>query len=395
MIYRTLVTLLFAVVVVMGCTQASFRQSDVRSFQTLDEMFYEVARLAPDFGGAFYDAKGRMTINLVPAREGMQEAQRRRVLDALAQVFGKSFLRPAHSPSRDPAAQSELVFLPAKYGYGELFEHYTTINPVYRLKGVLYTDIDERANRITIGVSNLEEYRSLIASILSDQSVPTDMVDVIEGDIMYNLWSGSVAAEQRPTVGGIEIANPNGNRCTLGINVIHPDSSNPKLGFITNSHCTLATGILGLDVFVQPSDGEVIGVEFQDPPLTASTDCPDEVVACRWSDAALVLYEMPQMIASRVIARTINANGNFSIDPDAQVFPVVGESPWILVGDEAQKVGAGSGWTRAAVTNACVFFRPGDAPSTAFLCQYAAQSIDGEPIAGPGDSGAPVFFLAS
>ena len=69
-----------------------------------------------------------------------------------------------------------------------------------------------------------------------------------------------------------------------------------------------------------------------------------------------------------------------------------GESPWILVGDEAQKVGAGSGWTRAAVTNACVFFRPGDAPSTAFLCQYAAQSIDGEPIAGPGDSGAPVFF---
>ena len=194
MIYRKLVTLLFAVVVVMGCTQASFRQSDVRSFQTLDEMFYEVARLAPDFGGAFYDAKGRMTINLVPAREGMQEAQRRRVLDALAQVFGKSFLRPAHSPSRDPAAQSELVFLPAKYGYGELFEHYTTINPVYRLKGVLYTDIDERANRITIGVSNLEEYRSLIASILSDQSVPTDMVDVIEGDIMYNLWSGSGAA---------------------------------------------------------------------------------------------------------------------------------------------------------------------------------------------------------
>ena len=33
MIYRTLVTLLFAVVVVMGCTQASFRQSDVRPFK--------------------------------------------------------------------------------------------------------------------------------------------------------------------------------------------------------------------------------------------------------------------------------------------------------------------------------------------------------------------------
>ena len=95
MIYRTpilLATLLFTVAVHTGCTQAGFRKSTSRSFQTLDEMFYAVARLAPDFGGAFYDAEGRMTINLVPAREGIQKAQQDRVLDALAQVFGKSFL---------------------------------------------------------------------------------------------------------------------------------------------------------------------------------------------------------------------------------------------------------------------------------------------------------------
>jgi hypothetical protein len=320
-----------------------------------------LARQVPGFGGFFYDQQGVPTIYL---RDVRQRAAAERALQPYLSVRGLS--------------GSALQIRRGDFDWAALERWQTQAGAeALAMRGAVWVDADEARNRVTIGVER-GAADAAVRNAVTRLGVPAAAVVVQEVEPVTN--AATLRQRVRPVRGGLQINFP-GFLCTLGFNA----NRSGQRSFITNSHCTTTQGGTEGTPYWQPTQGTAsnrIGTEAADPTYRRINNCPASR-RCRRSDAARVTYASGAQSTLGAIARTTGPNngsltisGSFNITAEAN--PVVGQ--------QANKVGRTTGWSRGAITNTCVHVNVSGTNITQ-LC----QSIVSAGVGG-GDSGSPVFL---
>jgi hypothetical protein len=333
---------------------------------TLDDQFEAIDRDIGGFGGMFYEKSGRPVLYLKP---GVSMAK------AVASVRGRL---PAATGLSDAA-----IVLAANYDYSQLTAWREVINSegVDRT-GLVFDDIDERANQLSFGVESAEVAAEL-EKVLVDRGVPRAAMTfrVIQRP---RLTTQTLVDTINPTLGGIYIRGDTLGGCTLGFNV----KWNGVMHFVTASHCTsnvgplnqtykylgmgVVTGVLfcqrGCDDstsyagFVSKLGPEVLDPPFQNTPGYWGTLCASDEL-CRLSDAAMVRYDYR-------IPSTFEIAVANSVQPPT--FPsflgrmtVAGETIGNnqMVGTLANRTGHSTGWNLGEISMTCFHVRTYARPS--------------------------------
>ena len=262
---------------------------------------------------------------------------------------------------------SELV------GYQRLAER-----ALARVRGVTFTDADESANTVRIGVSN-SAVVSQAARALSAAGIPPTVVRLAVAEPWVP--AASVRDRFRPTGGGIQISFQFGGLCTLGYNVTASDGARYAL---TNSHCTGSLfGGTGQPTYQATVAGaNLIGSVTANPAWTLVDPGCLGASLCRRSDAALIQYQAGISAPARIPNVTVLNSLTFS----NWAIPIdnLGNAPY--VGQTLRKVGRTSGFSMGAVTGTCVNLGP-STDGNAVVCSDEVAAF-----ANFGDSGSPVFW---
>lgn len=337
--------------------------------QTIDDMFAEVARLAPGFGGMFIQNQ-TLQVYLLDLAQGAAAEK------AIVAVFG-----------RERLPQGGMQALQGQYGFLQLKDwHDRQRLNTLAVPGVVMTSIAESKNRLQIGVKDSRVIPQVENELIS-LGVPREAVNI--GVIAPVKLQQTLQSTQRPFMGGLQIRPNTGGNCTLGFPAVRAGLA----GFVTNSHCTNAQGGVEGTVFHQATINGVlnrIGVETVDPAYFSGGPCPSGRV-CRYSDSAFAARNSGPSPA------TLPASALFGYiaTPDANLtiynqFHIDGEVAYPIEGDYLGKVGRTTGWTEGEVCDTCVDVNANDQNGNdtgiTLLCQdqVAASS-------GAGDSGSPVF----
>jgi hypothetical protein len=308
-----------------------------------DGEFVRLARQIPGFGGYWIDRDGSMNVTLTDAS---QESKVRALLEPVAS------LRRGDRGGRGAAS---FRFHHADYDFVQLAGWHARLTPVLTVPGVVFTDADETANRIRIGIST-PSARAAVEAEVARADVPRAAVIVEQAAPVER--TASLSSYTRPVIGGLKILRSDNLYCTLGFNAYYV---NPYWGagvgtrvFFTADHCTATEGAVDGMVFSQ--GGSRIGVELADPPLlTPATymTCPSR---CRFSDAVAVRYDDGVAWSLGTLARTqfwfSQSPGSLDTDP-ANPFQInrLGSAP--LMGEILGKMGATTGWTAGPVQKTC------------------------------------------
>lgn len=280
----------------------------------------------------------------------------------------------------------------AKYSYNELNEWRGKIRKtVMDLPGVVFLDLDERLNRLTIGVSS-DSYTQSIESQLSSFQVPSEAINFevtqirISGDrnreaVKTNFYSHKDIRDKfRPVIGGIAL-----NICTLGMVA----NWGGQEVFITNSHCTdeIASLDSNPEKYYQPDydplvgDNNYIGEEIYD------------VSAPRYSDAALMKFDNDESGKYGEIARTTGRtwqwqiSGSIDISHETETFEIVKDNRAAVINMPVYKTGKTTGSTGGYVAKTCIDITNWASTGTLY-CQFVADPLYNQ----PGDSGSPVMY---
>jgi hypothetical protein len=319
------------------------------------------ARQVPGFGGFFFDEQGQPTIYLKDSR---LRASAERALGPVLSANGVS--------------AAALKVRPADFDWVSL-ERWQGLaaTEALALRGTVYVDADESRNRVTIGIERGTS-AAQIRSVVERLGVPAKALTVEVVEPFRNM--ATLRDRIRPVRGGVQINFP-GFLCTLGFNA----TRSGQRSFITNSHCTEVQGGVESTPYWQPTETVApaqIGTEVADPAYGRPAGCPSGR-RCRRSDASRAAYAGGTTSTLGRIAKTTGANnGSLTIQGN---FTIVAEGNPI-VGQQANKIGRTTGWTRGTITNTCVTVNVTGTNITQ-LC----QSIVAAGVAG-GDSGSPVFL---
>ena len=166
---------------------------EAAAVQGLDGLFTRVSALAPSFGGMFLDAD-KLTVYLT------NPGQRTVAEQAIAAVFG---------PGRMPAGGVQV--LKAQYSFSQLKAWHDSMGSLFNIEGVIFTDLDEAANRLKVGV----ETNSVIGMVhreLHRLGIPAKAVNVVVSDPVMSL--ATLRDLVRPIEGGLQINFPGFSRRT-------------------------------------------------------------------------------------------------------------------------------------------------------------------------------------
>jgi hypothetical protein len=351
----------------------------------LNDHFAMVAEALPDFGGMYFDEEGHLRVYVLDPDPGRTS----QVRAVLGRVFGEElFVRSDNE--RRPVRRVEVYLVEGRYPFLQLLEWFRAIDRVLDIEGVWFKEIDERTNRLTIGIEDLA-LEPRVQSVLAEVGVPLEAV-IIEETEPIEVHSHSLVDHVRPSVGGI-IGLP----CTVGFNAIRGGVR----GFVTNSHCTRQMGsVTGAQFFNHMGGGDhLLGVEVVDPPYW---DCKTwhlgPTRACRFSDAAFIRYDGRVTSSLGRIARTHfwrgpgQGPGDRFINHASPTFPIPSNAnpPYPFKGEMVDKIGSRTGWTYGFVNKTCADANtPGefDGKTIRLLCQDRANYTSDQ-----GDSGSPVFL---
>jgi hypothetical protein len=335
---------------------------------TIDDLFAEVARRVPAFGGMFIQGQV-LQIYLTDT------AQREAAEKAIVEVFGRERLPEGGTQVRE-----------GKYGFLQLKAwHDSQRLRTLAVPGVVMTSIAESKNLLQIGVQDLNVIPSLEKE-LADLGVPREAVNIVETAPVESLQT--LQSTERPFIGGLQIQPNTGGNCTLGFPAVRAGQA----GFVTNSHCTNVQGGVENTIFHQATINGVlnrIGVETADPAYSGGGDCPSGRV-CRFSDSAFVARNAGQNAATL----PASAKLGYLAVPDASMnivnqFHIVGKVAFPFEGEHLTKVGRTTGMTSGEVSDTCVDVNQNGSNITVF-CQNRVEANSG-----PGDSGSPVFTWSS
>jgi hypothetical protein len=340
-----------------------------------DGEFVRLARQIPGFGGYWFDRDGSMNVTLT---DPSQESKVRALLEPVANL---------RRDDRGGRGAASFRFHHADYDFVQLAGWHARLTPVLTVPGVVFTDADETANRIRIGIST-PSARAAVEAEVARLNVPLAAV-IVEHSAPVEP-TVALSSYIRPVIGGVGITRDIGGTCTLGFNAYYV---NPYWGagvgtrvFFTADHCTATQGTVDGTVFSQ--GGSRIGVELADPPmLTNATyfSCPVGW-QCRFSDVAAVRYDDGVSWTLGGIAHTAYWFGQTAGSTDANLsssFHINGGAS-LVVGAFVEKVGVTTGWTAGPIQKTCTNFS--GTGNILILCQDFVDAY-----ANNGDSGSPVF----
>jgi hypothetical protein len=352
----------------------------------LDAEYAAIAQNARGFGGMFYDDDG--VLNVYVTAEGRSAQARQRVLD---EVNGSLQKR-----GRAARASNSIRVLDATRDYVELVTLRSRMGAVFSVPGVVFTDIDEAKNRLSVGVLAGASSAQVLAA-LEQAGVPLDAVSLEVTEPIVPV--ATLRDALNPIGGGLQIWRftppSTANICTLGFNV-RQIADNEERFYFTNSHCTQVRGEVDGTIWRQGALSlatRTIAFEVADPPFFT---CQYAGFRCRWSDAALAQYypdsERPDLEVKlgfiyETMERGTTAPATLEVREERSGFLIKADRDFPVVGDVVDKVGRTTGWTRGPVTRTCVDTGvSGSNPPIAMLCQDFVNSA-----VGAGDSGSPVF----
>jgi hypothetical protein len=332
-----------------------------------------MAREIPGYAGDWYDGDTRV---VALTDESSQDAALRTVsMSARAS-------RSQHDAAKTGGGTR---FVPAKFDFLTLRDYRDrSLEMVLNVDGATYMDLDERANRVVVGISD-ESRREEVEARFEKAGVPAEAVRVVvTGKLEENT---TLQQFHRPLEGGWQIQNANGGICTLGIMTSNPAGGAPS--FVTASHCTANLWRLDGTLFSQNVNNLWVGREARDPrPFPCFFW---GFIKCRYSDAALVQVNSGVAVSPGTIARTEywgslwGDPGSIDVDGANPTLAITGVQQYPAAGDWVDKMGRTTGWTTGPVQHTCVTVVMPSLTNWA-LCQYTVDHHSE-----PGDSGAPVF----
>jgi len=328
-------------------------------------MFDDVATQVPGFGGMYLEG------NILKVY----------LTDPTLMVSAGSVITSVFGADRIPAGGIQVIR--GNYGFHQLLAWFNKLGVVFNIPGVVYTDIDERANRLTVGVEN-QGVAASVQGMVSSVGIPQGVVNIVTAEPIYD--QVTLQDQVRPIQGGLQIQFSN-FLCSISYNAVRGGTA----GFVTASHCTDVQGGVESTLYYQPltAGNTFIGTETADPLYSRAT-CQAAGVhgnhICRYSDTSFEQLATGVTESLGSIEQTSSVNsGSLTI---AGSFRVTSEGP-SLVGQTVNKVGRTTGWSQGQVTNTCV--NTGVSGSKIVqLCQdWVSATV------GPGDSGSGVFAITS
>lgn len=329
-----------------------------------------LARSVRGFGGFFYDAVGTPVMYL---KEPGQRGNAERALAPFLQKHG--------------VAAGRIQVRPGRFTWDELESWQAKVSAeALKLPGAVFVDADEAGNQVKIGVERGKggQVRAAVARMgLPASAAVVEETEPVTFAVAPKPSGASLQGQVRPLKGGIQINFP-GFLCTLGFSA----NDGNQRSFITNSHCTNAQGGTENTPYWQPLqsvNGVQIATEVEDPGYGSIAECPSGRV-CRRSDASRASYAAPASdVAFGKIAKTQRPGRNLTITGE---FSITGEGG-AVVGQTVNKVGRTTGWSQGNVTAACVHTNVSGSNITQLCQTFVSATV------GSGDSGSPVFAIAS
>jgi hypothetical protein len=359
--------------------------------------FVQLVQQVPGFGGLFIDRtsdpSGVVTVYLTNPE-----------LAAAARVSIAAFLSRIGKDQWSTKATSGLRVLQGQYDFVQLTHWYGQVISKVPVRGFTMGDIDERRNRIVIGVRDIAVRERVLAdvaalgipsgAVLVEEVGPTIMNQSVEPIEPPPPSFETLFDPVRPVIGGLQIQSVFDLKfCTFGFNVqrYNPDGTlDSRRYFMTNSHCTSIFGYALQHEMGQPDATQPIGFEVLDPLLfdsSKNSNCPPGR-ECRYSDAALFqLYGHVTWDFARIahVDQNLTIIGTRTMNGEA----------YALMGEIANKVGIASGFSSGEVTATCAdvpqfLLREGQFEDTGrtMLCQRKARYSTQQ-----GDSGSPVYLF--
>lgn len=296
-----------------------------------------IGNLVPGFGGWYLDS-ATLVVNLQDPRE-IEQFQS--VVQALAEEDKKGiggildFI-------------SEVRSEPAEFLFSDLVRWKDLMSrSAGYVPQLVAVDADERANRVTLGVSN-EAGVPLLLDVAASWGIPQRALNfVIETEPTVRVQT-TLNQAWTPPAGGVQIRPATGGYCTLGIG-IRIYYFGWSQGYLTAAHCindnTLTHGVTG-DNFYQPAPGRPYGGVFLNQPWNSTDPSCGSYSLCTTADAMYLNGIIPNT-ARHVKVTPIGSTtvtGQDSVD--ASVFPAVGML-------NLRRVGATSGTSYGNVLATC------------------------------------------
>jgi hypothetical protein len=358
-----------------------------------DEHAAETARVAPGFAAAIPDDDGTVRV-LMTAASGLFRGGQ------------------AGTPAASDSPSARLVqrygrgarLQQVRFDAGQLltWKNAVTSEVMAGAAGILFVDIAEDHNLLSVGyASDLAPAQvQAIRSRLTGIGIPDDALVLTPHARTVQFQASHVGLPVRrlpqPVAAGAGIYNttylPTLSRCTLGM----PVTLYGVTGFLTNSHCT--NNLLAPDSLFEVAQFSTIdsairrlGAEGLDPnpkPCFVPMNGAPVLAQCRNADVAFVKAESAaSLVAGRIYqvdSGTLTVTGSYR---------VAGSAEYPTLGQKVAKTGSTTGTTQGSISATCVAeyeYRPGISLPLVKTCNYRMNLL-----AGPGDSGAPVFALSA
>jgi hypothetical protein len=333
-----------------------------------DDWLLKVAQRVPGFAGVYLAEDGELEVMLTDVS---RKASAMAAIEPIIADFG----RPVEGRARK-----------AEFSFEELVAYRNRVLASSKaIEMLTMMDIDERLNRLVVGVAHAEEIPAMEQE-LDVLSVPTSGREVGVSRLIDR--HQDITETLDTVVGGllIEHYDPGIGECTLGFNALY----NGQLAFTTASHCSSTEGALDpVDRWGQHRISRLIGYEHADPPYLPWVYVPGCPAwqRCRRSDVTVGLYEPGVDAVAGYIARTYETQGSITIDPSNPNWVVHHSGGWRHppLGLDIWMIGSVSGYQEGEIIRTCALTRS-ITTGNWLVCQAA-----GDYESDIGDSGAPIL----
>ncbi len=376
--------------------------------RSYDDVMAEVDSASPGFAGAFIDETGTLVV-----RDVRQVSNGEDRANQLASALSSRLLT-------NVAAGRKVRRESADFSFAQLRDWLRALMRVRLPSDVATFDIDERRNRLVVGLTSMSAIPAMEAAVKS-AGVPLHALVLEKAPRTTLLQAGafpndtSLRHPVRPLVGGVKIdveaVGTSGGPCTAGFTL----TVGGVPSFVTVSHCTTNYASYDNGRIRQPGQlfyfGTIfdffIGRESVDVPHQwglGDGHCPYSAVGCRWSDAAVIGVDPGIPVSVGRIARASQTNGSMVLGGyPPSVLLAQNSGHWRVLGREelfpplpgapVMKIGAATDQTTGAISRTYIYeVRDPSAPMEQkwLLCQFE--------VTGPaycGDSGGPVVGVLS
>lgn len=384
----------------LAASQRGLAQSG-RTARGIEDEILRLESESPGFGGMYYDADAGSVVMYV-----RDTSTAPAMLTAIRNVKGRADRTYKSILDRD----LPIRIRQAQFPFSMLVSYQIRLKPHILLDDEVYTlDADEALNRVRIEVASAGAVTRAKA-LLRSMDIPESAVVFAHTSPRTSVAIAGLRGTWRPTYAGTEMSLnpgpfPNNSSpedylgsCTLGFNVTSGTGARYALtaSHCINSYANNPSGPLGL-VTGQPWAQTTGGLNLRIGttsvvPNWVTPGCP--VTYCVWADAALIGYDASISSYKRVMkTQFVGTLGDGGSITYAGYWNVAGTYV-PSYGEQVDKMGRTSGWTRGTFLAGCVSHNNlvimGGANQT---LQIGCDDEIGYARALPGDSGGSVFVL--